>query len=122
VGKNENWKQEANLGKKTNQEFVQLPHAQFISMLVYKANAAGIEVIVHEESYTSKTSHLDWEQPTKQEHYKGKRIKRGLFVTENGTVVNADVNGAAQVARKVFPTACAYGIAGGVNPVRVVIA
>jgi len=122
VGKNDSWKQEVNLGKKTNQTFTQLPHAQFISMLTYKANAVGIEVVTHEESYTSMTSHLDGEKPAKQVEYKGKRVKRGLFKTANGTLVNADVNGAAQIMRKVVPTAKAYGIEGGVNPVKVAIA
>jgi len=122
VGKNDGWKQKANLGRRTNQNFVQLPHSRFISMLTYKANTEGIEVIAHEESYTSKTSHLDGEQPFKHGIYMGKRIKRGLFRTSNGTIVNADVNGAAQIMRKVFPIAYAYGIEGGVNPVKVVVA
>ena len=122
VGKNDGWKQEVNLGKKTNQAFTQLPHAQFIAMLTYKAKAVGIEVVTCEESYTSKTSHLDDEQPTKQEAYRGKRVKRGLFITSNGTIVNADVNGAAQIVRKVVPMAKAYGIEGGVNPVKVAVA
>ena len=122
VGKNDSWKQEVNLGKKTNQSFTQLPHAQFIVMLTYKAKAVGIEVITCEESYTSKTSHLDGEQPVKYEIYSGKRVQRGLFRTADGTTVNADVNGAAQIMRKVVPLVKAYGIEGGVNPVKVVIA
>jgi putative transposase len=122
VGKNDGWKQEVRLGRRTNQQFVQLPHAQFISMLTYKAGAKGIEVIAHEESYTSKTSHVDGELPVKHEEYKGKRIRRGLFRVSDAREINADVNGAAQIMRKVFPVANAYGIVGGVNPVKVVVA
>ena len=122
VGKNDGWKQGVNLGKKTNQSFTQLPHARFIAMLTYKAKAVGIEVITCEESYTSKTGHLDGEQPIKYEIYRGKRVQRGLFRTADGTTINADVNGAAQIMRKVVPMAKAYGIEGGVNPVKVAIA
>ena len=59
VGKNPEWKQEINLGKKTNQNFVQVPHARFINMLTYKAQMVGIKVIITEESHTSKCSFLD---------------------------------------------------------------
>ena len=119
VGKNVGWKQEVNLGRRTNQNFVQLPHTQFVDMLTYKARAKGIKVITKEESYTSKTSHLDMEQPKKQKQYKGTREHRGLFRTANGTKVNADVNGAAQIMRKAIPTIAAYGLSGGENPVKV---
>src|SRR5215469_9258588 len=59
IGKNDAWKQAINLGKRTNQNFVQIPHARFISMLTYKAELVGITVKVTEESYTSKASLLD---------------------------------------------------------------
>src|SRR5258708_7272534 len=59
IGKNDAWKQEANLGKRTNQNFVQIPHARFIAMLAYKAELVGIRVEITEESYTSKASWLD---------------------------------------------------------------
>jgi putative transposase len=121
VGKNDGWKQNIRIGKQNTQNFVQLPHGQFIELLRYKAKAKGIEVIAVEESYTSKTSHLDGEQPVKHETYSGERVSRGLFRAGNGTNVNADVNGAAQIMRKVFPMAVAYGIEGGVNPVKVVV-
>ena len=65
---------------------------------------------------------MDAEQPNKQERYMGRRIHRGLFRTKDGMLVNADVNGAAQMMRKVIPVAMAYGIVGGVNPVKVVVA
>ena len=59
IGKNPLWKQEANLGRRANQNFVSIPHARFIEMLTYKAELVGIQVIVTEESYTSKASFLD---------------------------------------------------------------
>lgn len=121
IGKNNDLKQNASFGGKTNKGFIQLPYAKFISMLIYKARLAGIKVIATEESYTSKTSHIDAELPVKYEQYKGKRVKRGLFQASNGFFINADINAAAQTMRKVIPTAQAYGIAGGVNPVKVVV-
>ena len=59
IGKNPLWKQGINLGRRTNQQFVALPHARFIEMLTYKAELVGVTVIVTEESYTSKASFLD---------------------------------------------------------------
>ena len=100
VGKNKLWKQGANMGNKTNQKFVQIPHARLIDMLVYKAEGEGIRIVCVEESYTSKTSFLDLEEPCKHETYSGKRISRGLFKTGNNTQVNADSNGALQIIKK----------------------
>ena len=59
IGKNPLWKQESNLGKGNNQNFVSIPHARFIEMISYKAALVGIQVEVREESYTSKASFLD---------------------------------------------------------------
>ncbi|WP_040441709.1 IS200/IS605 family accessory protein TnpB-related protein [Ktedonobacter racemifer] len=59
IGKNPLWKQEVTMGRKNNQQFVQLPHARFIEQLTYKAHLVGIRVILQEESYTSKASFLD---------------------------------------------------------------
>ena len=122
VGKNVGWKQEVNLGKSTNQKFTGIPHARFISMLTYKCALKGITVICQEESYTSKTSYLDNEEPRKHSVYAGRRIHRGLFKSAADVLVNADLNGAAQIMKKVFPKAYAYGIVGCVNPVRVNVA
>lgn len=101
VGKNDNWKQNINIGKRNNQNFTNVPHAKFIEILTYKAQKEGIEVILTEESYTSKTSFLDKELPVKQKNYLGKRIKRGLFKSNNGTKINADLNGSLQILTKV---------------------
>jgi putative transposase len=120
IGKNDNWKQGINLGKRNNQNFVAIPHARFIEMLTYKAQLAGIVVKVIEESYTSKCSFLDNEPCVKHSEYKGKRIKRGLFRAGDGRLINADVNGSANIVKKAFPNAFAEGIQGVlVRPVRV---
>jgi putative transposase len=89
-------------------------------MLTYKAQLAGIVVKVIEESYTSKCSFLDNEPCVKHSEYKGKRIKRGLFRAGDGRLINADVNGSANIVKKAFPNAFAEGIQGVVvRPVRV---
>ena len=120
IGKNDNWKQGINLGKRNNQNFVAIPHARFIEMLTYKAQLVGIAVKVIEESYTSKCSFLDNEPCVKHSEYKGKRIKRGLFRAGDGRLINADVNGSANIVKKAFPNAFAEGIQGVVVcPVRV---
>lgn len=104
IGKNNNWKQSLNLGAKTNQNFVSVPHAKFIDMIKYKCEIRGITVKVTEESYTSKCSFIDNEKIKKHENYMGKRTKRGLFVSNNGTKINADCNGAYNILRKVVQT------------------
>lgn len=123
IGKNDNWKQEINLGKRLNQSFVQIPYGIFIQQLQYKCEEVGIKVVLTEESYTSKCSFLDMEEIKKQKQYKGKRIKRGLFQSEKGILINADVNGAYNIMRKVFPKAFANGIEGvGLHPVKLNVA
>lgn len=102
IGKNKNWKCEINLGRKTNQKFTELPHAKLIQMIEYKARLVSIKVEITEESYTSKIDHLAFEEMKKQESYLGKRKKRGLFQSSIGKVLNADINGAIGIARKVL--------------------
>jgi putative transposase len=109
IGKNDGWKQAINLGRRTNQNFVQIPHARFIEMLTYKALLVGIQVILTDESYTSKCSFLDLEPIGKHDGYRGKRIHRGLFRASNGRRINADVNGAYNILRKVIPNPLATG-------------
>ena len=101
IGYNKGWKQEINIGKKNNQKFVDIPFYKFIQMLEYKAELEGINVIIHEESYTSKCSFIDCEDIKKHETYKGKRIKRGLFKSEKGIEYNADINGSYNIMKKV---------------------
>lgn len=112
IGKNAKWKQEANMGKRNNQNFVQVPHARFIDMLTYKCKLVGIRVVVTEESYTSKCSFLDMEPIQKHEQYVGKRVKRGLFRSADGHCYNADVNGSYNILRKVAPDAFEQGSRG----------
>lgn len=100
VGKNIGWKQEVNLGKKTNQNFVNIPHAKFIDMLQHKWEKLGRTFETIEESYTSKCSFLDKEEICKHESYVGNRKTRGLFVTEEGYKMNADINGGCNILRK----------------------
>ncbi len=138
IGKNDGWKNEIEMGKRNNQNFVQIPHARFIQMLSYKAELVGITVLITEESYTSKASFLDRDPlPIRKpnddtEHtFSGKRIKRGLYRASNGRYINADLNGAANIIRKVAPDAFqrAEGVEDGkkvatpsvVHPVRIVI-
>lgn len=123
IGKNDGWKQDVTLGKRTNQAFVFLPHARFIQMLTYKAQLVGIQVSLTEESYTSKCSFLDSEPLAHQEQYQGKRVTRGSFVTATGKRLNADVNGAYNMIVKVVPDAFGKGRVGVVvHPVRLCLA
>ena len=103
IGNNKNWKQEINLGRRNNQNFVSIPFEKLISMIQYKAEEVGIKVVVTEESYTSKIDHLANEEMKKQESYKGRRVKRGLFKSSINRLINADVNGAIGTMRKVAP-------------------
>ena len=112
IGKNEQWKSKINLGKRNNQNFVQVPHMRFIEMLTYKLEAVGMKVMVGEESYTSKASLLDWDiiptytpNSNKKHCFLGKRVARSWYTSKNGLKIHADVNGAFNIGRKVIPTA-----------------
>jgi putative transposase len=111
IGNNSGWKQECNLGKIT-QGFVQIPYEIFISQLQYKGENNNIKVIVTEESYTSGTSFIDNELPIKENYNKSRRVQRGLFKSNGGLLINADVNGSYQIIKKVIPNAFANGIVG----------
>ncbi len=106
IGKNIGWKQDIKIGKRNNQNFVYIPHSKAIKILCYKLKMKGIEVEICEESYTSKASFIDMDDipvygknKTKQE-FSGKRIHRGLYISMNGTKINADLNGALNILRK----------------------
>lgn len=101
VGYNTGWKQSVNIGKRNNQKFVQIPFARLASYLKYKCGMAGIRFVENEESYTSKCDALAKEEIGKHESYLGKRVKRGLFRSSTGRYINADVNGAVNILRKV---------------------
>ena len=102
IGLNKGWKQNINLGKKTNQKFVEIPFSKLIDKITYKGKLIGVDVQTNEESYTSKIDHLALEPLKKQEVYLGKRKKRGLFQSSIGKLINADINGAIGIGRKVF--------------------
>jgi putative transposase len=132
VGKNPFWKTRVELGKKHNQEFVQIPHAKLLDLLTYKAEAVGIRVIVTEESYTSKASFLDLDplptynpaQGAEQEEkprFSGYRDGRWYRV-KGRAPIHSDVNGSFNIGRKVFPTAFGPGIeATAVRPRRLAV-
>jgi putative transposase len=132
LGKNPFWKTQVELGKKHNQEFVQIPHAKFLDLLTYKAEAIGIRVIVTEESYTSKASFLDLDglpsydpnQGADQEDkpcFSGRRDGRWYRV-KGRAPIHSDVNGSFNIGRKVFPTAFGRGIeATAVRPRRLAV-
>lgn len=101
IGHNKEWKQKANTGRKNNQNFVSIPFNMLIQQIRYKAEEVGIEVVITEESYSSETDHLAFETMEHHERYLGKRVKRGLFKSSTGKYLNADVNGAIGIARKV---------------------
>lgn len=111
IGLNKTWKQECKIQKET-QNFIQIPYDNFIKKLKYKCELKGIKLIITEESYTSGTSFIDNELPIKENYNKSRRIKRGLFISNNGIKINADVNGSYQIIKKVFPNAFANGIKG----------
>ncbi|MDZ8259805.1 IS200/IS605 family accessory protein TnpB-related protein [Nostoc sp. ChiQUE01b] len=124
IGKNDAWKQDLNIGKRNNQNFTQIPHERFIHQLKYKAELAGIDVIITEESYTSKASFLDLDVISTykkgiQHTFSGKRIQRGLYRTKSGKLVNADVNGYYNIIKKAISNAFSNEIEGFVvHPAR----
>ena len=121
VGYNKSWKQNVNLGSKTNQSFVQIPFYKLINMIKYKSELVGLNVILNEESYTSKCSFLDLETVSKHDNYKGQRVKRGLYKSSKGILINADVNGSYNIMRKVVPNVFnTKGIEGvSVHPIKI---
>lgn len=121
IGNNKNWKRNSSMSKKVNQSFVGIPHQDLIDKITYKAENIGLNVIVTEESYTSGTSFLDNELPIKENYKKERRIFRGLFKTNKGRLINADVNGSLQIMKKVFSNAFdGYEIEGlGLTPIKV---
>ena len=107
IGYNSGWKNGINLGKRTNQNFVNIPYTKFINQLTYKCQILGITVITREESYTSKASFLDYDEiPNYKDEVKpkfsGKRVKRGLYRSTTRKI-NADVNGAYNIMVKENP-------------------
>ena len=131
IGLNPQWKTEIDLGKRTNQNFVGIPHARLIEMLEYKARLVGIKVIVQEESYTSQANFLGLDpipvygKTDKDAAFTGRRSERGLYKTSVGQLINADVNASFNILRKAIPNAFSDGIEScvvqprRVNPLKV---
>ena len=126
LGSNAFWKQDANMGKQNNQSFVSIPFDMLKNMIKLKACEYGITVTGTEESYTSKASFLDHDEipvyvnNSNQKHsfsgFSGKRTKRGLYRASDGTLINADLNGAANILRKAgYDTSCIQ-LSGLLNP------
>ncbi len=119
IGYNLKWKQNCRIGKRSTQNFVTIPYDKLIQQLEYKAEEQGIAVIKQEESHSSKCSFLDNESIEHHNKYVGKRISRGLFKSQKGTIINADVNGAYNILKKAIPKAFVDGIeAVGLQPTR----
>ena len=107
VGYNKNWKQNINIGKANNQNFVNIPFRKILDILKYKLEENGIECKEQEESYTSKSSYLDNDNiPTYHKGnlqaniFSGKRITRNLYQSKQGKIINADLNGALNILKK----------------------
>lgn len=106
IGYNEGWKQDTVMRKDDKQTFVQLPFLKFIQMLSYKCKLEGINVVMQEESFTSKSSFMfqdyiaTYDVDPEKSKPTGKRIKRGLYKNQDNTLINADVNGSYNIMRK----------------------
>ena len=120
IGNNRDWKRESPLSRKINQTFIGLPHQRMIDMVSYKAEDVGVCIEITEESFTSGTSFMDNEMPVREHYNKSRRVHRGLFISNDGYKVNADINAGLQMIKKVFPNAFSNGIEGiGLCPVVV---
>ncbi|MFX1236701.1 MAG: RNA-guided endonuclease InsQ/TnpB family protein [Promethearchaeota archaeon] len=110
---NVTWKQGIKMGRKNNQNFFQVPFLKLVNQIVYKAELVGIRVVKVNEAYTSKYSFLDGEPIARRSRYLGSRVSRGLFKTNKGALINADVNAGYNIVKKAFPNAIlADGIEG----------
>lgn len=105
IGYNSGWKQKVDIGKRNNQKFVGIPFLKLINQIKYKSELIGIDLVLHNENHTSKCSFLDNEEIRHHKKYMGKRIKRGIFKSKNGILINADINGAYNIIKKAIPNA-----------------
>lgn len=124
IGHNNGWKQNVDIGKVNNQNFVNIPFSDLINQIEYKGNAKGIKVIQIDEKYTSKSSFLDSDiLPKEFGNYKfsGKREKRGLYKSRNGNVINADINGSLNILRKVVGDNLIHNVCDDLTPMRITL-
>ena len=115
IGNNVGWKNEINIGRKNNQNFVNVPHTKLFNQLLYKGLLNGIEVIFTEESYTSKASFFDKDElpiygQNDNHKFSGRRISRGLYKDSKDNLWNADLNGGGNIMRKISDKAAYKGI------------
>lgn len=122
VGENKGWKQEVNLGKRTNQKFVSIPFDNFKRKLNSKCEQHGINYLTETEEYTSGCSFLDGESINLINYNKTRRIHRGLFRSNSGKYLNADVNAAANIYVKHTGN-CLFGAGSGIlsMPIRLIV-
>ena len=103
IGYIKGWKNKTDMGKKNNQNFVNIPFLNIINKIKYKLYRKKIKLILTNESYTSKCDALAGESVERHIKYKGKRIKRGLYRSKyKNTLINADINAAINIYRKTF--------------------
>ncbi|MEZ7718373.1 transposase [Leptotrichia wadei] len=107
LGYNEDFQRNSNIGSINNQNFVNIPYGKLRDKLIYLCKLDGMEFKLQEESYTSKASFFDgdkipiYDKENQKEYiFSGKRIKRGLYQTSVGKLINADCNGALNILRK----------------------
>jgi putative transposase len=107
VGYNETFQRNSNIGKTNNQTFVNIPYVKLRDKLQYLCELNGIVFVKQEESYTSKASFFDKDvipvyndDNPKDYVFSGKRIHRGMYRTKDGTLLNADINGALNILAK----------------------
>lgn len=97
------------MGRRMNRRFAEIPIKGMLDNLAWKLEERGIEVVFTEESYTSKASFYDLDKlPTygskEQKSFSGKRVKRGLYQTANGSLQHADCQAASNIMRKYDPS------------------
>ena len=127
IGYNKDFKRGMNLGRKTNQQFTQIPFGLLREYLYNLCEHYGIDYVEQEESYTSKASFFDndmlpmWTGEKQNVSFSGKRVKRGLYQTAKGMLINADINGALNILRKsnLIDTSILQGIGCLAHPQRV---
>ena len=131
VGYNETFQHSSHIGKRNNQNFVNIPYGQLRSKLEYLCRLNGIIFVKQEESYTSKSSFWDRDDipvynadNPREYQFSGKRVHRGQYKTASGKTINADVNGALNIMRKssVVDVSILYGRGEVDTPVRIRIA
>jgi putative transposase len=118
IGYNPSWKDKVQLGKSTNRKFYEIPYREILNKLELALKVKNVKLTITEESYTSKCDALSLEPIKKHNKYMGKRVMRGLFSSKQCLLVNADVNGALNILRKVYPWIKKFNMK-LLNPIRI---